>query len=77
MKIYGQSYFIIIFPFRQESIRIMAFNFSVNAQNPIIGVLFVKIGIQLRSHFGKDIYQPCSASRVIDTHKVRFIAGIM
>ena len=86
----------------------MAFNFSVNAQNPMIGVLFVKIGVQLQllivligysgeliqygigqltkcgfigiqflSHFGKDIYQPCSASRVIDTHKVRFIAGIV
>ena len=26
----------------------MAFNFSVNAQNPMIGVLFVKIGIQLQ-----------------------------
>ena len=26
----------------------MAFNFSVNAQNPMIGVLFVEIGIQFQ-----------------------------
>jgi len=30
--IYGISYFIIIFSFHQENIRMMAFNFSVNAQ---------------------------------------------
>lgn len=30
--IYGLSYFIIIFSFHQENIRMMAFNFSVNAQ---------------------------------------------
>lgn len=58
MIIYGQSYFIIIYPHNQENIRIMVFNFFVNAENPLIGkklrrlqksiYYIIKIGIQLQ-----------------------------
>ena len=49
---------------------------DLNAVVGLVGfTLGIFIGIQFLSHFGNGVYQPRSASCVIDTHKVHFIVG--